>query len=507
MPYSRGMSLQRRIVDRGSLPVVEVLRIGSQIAAGLAAAHAQGLVHRDIKPANILVNDGVDRLVITDFGLARAVDDASVTRTGVIAGTPQYMSPEQARGESIDHRSDLFSLGSVLYALCTGRPPFRRGAYGILRRITDNEPRPIREINPEIPEWLCSITRKLMSKQVNDRYQTAEEVSKLLEDCLAHVQQPTVVPVPAALASHVTGRSFFTSYRRGVIAMFSVLGLALLGMMLWQGTEPPDIAGEWTGDEWGTVVLEAVKPTQYTGSFQGVDNSKDGSITLNWSRVERRFNGSWQEGKDSKGRLSLRLVGDDIRGGWTADKATAKDSGWPRLGDFAWRRSVSELVKSETRTQTGEVEEPTAHDQQTYPETVDRSRALQGEWEYLSYEQDGVVKEYKPEQRMTLSISGDRWAVGPMPGPELSHKVSVSKRTLVFRGVQNLGPPIPGETTPQNIIAFGIYALNDDSFSYCMTPFVAESGVMPGTASPIKEPTSFKTSGTSNTLYRLRRKR
>jgi serine/threonine protein kinase len=114
MPYARGQSLQKRIDERGPLPVVEVLRIGSQIAAGLAAAHQQGLVHRDIKPANILLSDGIERLVITDFGLARAVDDASVTRTGVIAGTPQYMSPEQARGDAIDHRSDLFSLGSVL---------------------------------------------------------------------------------------------------------------------------------------------------------------------------------------------------------------------------------------------------------------------------------------------------------------------------------------------------------------------------------------------------------
>ena len=200
MPYARGPSLQKRIDDRGPLPVVEVLRIGSQIAAGLAAAHAQGLVHRDIKPANILLNDGVERLVITDFGLARAVDDASVTRTGVIAGTPQYMSPEQARGETVDCRSDLFSLGSVMYTLCVGRPPFRaESAYGILRRITDNDPRPIRETNPDIPEWLCQIVEKLMAKRPDERFDSAEEVAELLEDCLAHVQQPTTVPLPSSV--------------------------------------------------------------------------------------------------------------------------------------------------------------------------------------------------------------------------------------------------------------------------------------------------------------------
>jgi len=102
MPYMRGASLQRRLDDEGPLPVSEVLRIGSQIAAGLAAAHSQGLVHRDIKPANILLEEGVERVAITDFGLARAVDDATMTRVGFIAGTPQYMSPEQARGDSVD---------------------------------------------------------------------------------------------------------------------------------------------------------------------------------------------------------------------------------------------------------------------------------------------------------------------------------------------------------------------------------------------------------------------
>ena len=200
MPYVGGKSLQKRLDNEGSLPVADILRIGIQIASGLAAAHDQGLVHRDIKPANILLDQGVDRLVITDFGLARAVDDASVTRTGVIAGTPQYMSPEQARGEPVDARSDLFSLGSVLYATCTGRVPFRAETpYGVLRKITDNSPRPIQEINPLIPEWLCRIIDRLHAKSVVDRFQSAEEVAQLLTQCLAHFTQPTVHELPYAL--------------------------------------------------------------------------------------------------------------------------------------------------------------------------------------------------------------------------------------------------------------------------------------------------------------------
>src|SRR5207302_2968393 len=126
----------------GPMDLKEVLRIGAQTARGLAAAHAQGLVHRDVKPANILLHNGVERVKITDFGLARAVDDATLTRSGFVAGTPQYMAPEQARGEAIDARTDLFSLGSVLYAMCTGRPPFRGSTtMGVLKRVSDDSPR------------------------------------------------------------------------------------------------------------------------------------------------------------------------------------------------------------------------------------------------------------------------------------------------------------------------------------------------------------------------------
>ena len=191
MTYSRGVSLQKRLNDNGPLDTREILRIGMQAAKGLAAAHAQGIVHRDIKPSNILLDQSVERVQLVDFGLARAVDDASLTCSGTLAGTPQYMSPEQARAEAVDHRSDLFSLGSVLYAMCVGHAPFRaESSYSVLRLITDKEPRPIREVNAEIPEWLSAIIEKLMSKSPEDRYSSANKVAMLFEQCLAHVQDP-----------------------------------------------------------------------------------------------------------------------------------------------------------------------------------------------------------------------------------------------------------------------------------------------------------------------------
>jgi serine/threonine protein kinase len=201
MEYISGESLQERLGRDGPLELKEVLRIGMQTAQGLAAAHAQGLVHRDIKPANILLHNGVARVKITDFGLARAVDDATLTQSGLIAGTPQYMSPEQARGEAIDARTDLFSLGSVLYAMCAGRPPFRASTtMGVLRRVSDESPRAMHEVNAEVPPWLAEIIAKLHAKNPVERFQSAAEVAELLGRHLAQVQQGSP-PSPASVLS------------------------------------------------------------------------------------------------------------------------------------------------------------------------------------------------------------------------------------------------------------------------------------------------------------------
>ena len=229
MPYVRGQSLQRRLEQDAPLTTSETLRIGQQIAAGLAAAHAQGLVHRDIKPANIMLEEGVERVTITDFGLARAVDDATMTRSGVIAGTPQYMSPEQARGEPIDARSDLFSLGSVLFAMCTGRSPFRAGtSYGVLHRITHDTPRPVHEINSEVPSWFSRLIERFHAKQPDERIQTASQAEQLLLECIAYMEQPDKQPLPADLERSRRR----TSSLRWIIATAAVACAFVFSMML-----------------------------------------------------------------------------------------------------------------------------------------------------------------------------------------------------------------------------------------------------------------------------------
>jgi serine/threonine protein kinase len=256
MEYINGVSLQERIDRRGPLKLEEILRIGMQAATGLAAAHAQGLIHRDIKPANILLENGVERVKITDFGLARAVDDASLTQSGVVAGTPQYMAPEQARGEPLDHRADLFSLGSVLYFMCTGRPPFRATeTMAVLKRVCEDTPRPIREINPEIPDWLCALIAKMQAKNVADRFQTAAQVAEQLGQHLAHLQRPTQAPKPAPLESAPPDRQpRLKKNKAGPVWVAVLAGVIVVVVMLaWR---MPTLIGIFSNK--GTLEVEVV---------------------------------------------------------------------------------------------------------------------------------------------------------------------------------------------------------------------------------------------------------
>ena len=201
MPYVSGTSLQTHVEQHGPLDAKTIVRIAMQIASGLAAAHEQGLVHRDIKPANILLENGISRVLITDFGLARAADDASITRSGLVAGTPHYMSPEQANGHPVDQRSDLFSLGSLVCFMATGRAPFRGdGAMAVLHSICNQPVKPLREVDPELPRPLEKLSSRLLCKSPSDRFSSAERLREVLADYLAHLQNPIQQRLPRELS-------------------------------------------------------------------------------------------------------------------------------------------------------------------------------------------------------------------------------------------------------------------------------------------------------------------
>lgn len=319
MQYSRGSTLQKRVEIQGPLELKEILRIGMQTARGLAAAHALGLVHRDVKPSNILIDDTVERALLTDFGLARAVDDASITRTGTIAGTPQYMSPEQARGTTVDARSDLFSLGGVLYFMATGRQPFRGdNSYAVLRLIIDQEPRSMQEINPDLPVWLCTLISHLMAKDPENRPASAEEVAEILQRCLAHVQQPAAVALPAfAKRSMKESRSGRRPWALSTRIVFALL-VTLMAVSIYAGanvlrrfgaqTEAshataaasvvaqhgPDITGLWFVKN-GLDERFSIRPSTESSEIleiSPVNGSPDLKWTAKWVADRKQFEGA-----------------------------------------------------------------------------------------------------------------------------------------------------------------------------------------------------------------------
>ena len=233
MPLIAGGNLQQRIDRDGPLGLEECLQVALQIAEGLSAAHRQGLIHRDIKPANVLLDEGGNRVLISDFGLARALDDASITASGVIAGTPPFMSPEQARGETPDRRGDLFSLGSVIYAMATGRPPFRgESPLAVLRQITEQTPTPLCAVNERMPGWIGRYVETLMGKRAEDRPESAEQAAETLRACLNHVRNPSVHPLPFGLLPPSTVREWVAGSKTrrwltgGLAASLVVAGVA-----------------------------------------------------------------------------------------------------------------------------------------------------------------------------------------------------------------------------------------------------------------------------------------
>jgi serine/threonine protein kinase len=175
MEYLLGHPLDQYLRASGELPLAQVFRIGCETALGLAAAHDLGLVHRDVKPGNVWLEAPHGRIKLLDFGLARIEnDDTHLTTSGVVVGTPSFMSPEQARGLKTDGRSDLFSLGVMLYRLATGKMPFSgTTTMAVLTSLAVDAPTPVRQLKADVPDALEAIIAKLLAKNPADRYQTA----------------------------------------------------------------------------------------------------------------------------------------------------------------------------------------------------------------------------------------------------------------------------------------------------------------------------------------------
>jgi hypothetical protein len=336
MEFIPGETLQQRIARTGPLEVAEVLRIGRQVAEGLAVAHERGLIHRDIKPGNVLIEDGPEpRAKLTDFGLARAADDASLSQSGFLAGTPMYMSPEQAAGDSLDARSDLFSLGSLLYTMCCGHPPFRAsGTLAVLRRVAEAHPRPPREIIPELPASLCAIIARLHARRPEDRYGSARDVAEALSRCLdgegdgdGDRDQGGEVP-PEVLPRR---RRSFRWVAAAVVAVLAGLGLAEAGGVTdLHGTVIRLLSSE------GTLVVEVDDPD--------VEVRIDGEelvITGAGVRELRLKPGRHRVEALKAGKLVRQELVTVARHGRQVLRVSQEAPVEPRGDDEAWSRSVA----------------------------------------------------------------------------------------------------------------------------------------------------------------------
>jgi tRNA A-37 threonylcarbamoyl transferase component Bud32 len=266
MPLLKGESLQARIDREKHLPLSEVVRIGREIAEGLAAAHERGLIHRDIKPSNIWLEApssplappgrgvGVGgegfRVKVLDFGLARVEEGLNrMTEAGTVLGTPAYMAPEQAAGKAVDARADLFSLGVILYELSTGEVPFDGPhSLAVMLAVSTLDPVPPRERNAKVPEPLSELVMRLLNKSRDDRPASAREVIEALQTLQEGPKQtPPSQPAVTKKYPEPVGKR-----RAGKRALVLVLGLVLVGALVagalvwWQPPplQGPEIPGE-----------------------------------------------------------------------------------------------------------------------------------------------------------------------------------------------------------------------------------------------------------------------
>jgi serine/threonine protein kinase len=247
MEYVAGESLADRLDRQGKLPLGEVVRIGVEVSRGLAAAHDKGLIHRDIKPGNVLLVAGTDRAKIADFGLAKTTGEDAITVAGTVLGTPEFMSPEQAARGEADARSDLFSLGAVLYAAATGVSPFRHESLlGTLDQVRLCQPQPLQRLDASLPDWFCMLVHRLLSLDPQGRPQSAAEVAEFLEQrsSPASVVAPPAKPPTPAPASKPPG--WDPARRWWLIAP---LALILVGLIV--------VVGSWLR---GGPSPEATKP-------------------------------------------------------------------------------------------------------------------------------------------------------------------------------------------------------------------------------------------------------
>ena len=225
MDLVAGRSLKAILAERGRLDPDEAVALARQLAEALAAAHAEGVVHRDLKPANVLVEpDGT--AYVSDFGVARSLAGAGLTHTGGVVGTVEYLSPEQALGDPVDGRSDLYALGLILYEMLAGQPPFRGGTWSeVLGQRLTATPRDLSAVRPEVPPWLARVVRRCLERDPDDRYRDASDLARDFAAGRAEAG-------PAFRLGRLLGRG--RAGRRAAWAAAALAAVGLVAFALWR---------------------------------------------------------------------------------------------------------------------------------------------------------------------------------------------------------------------------------------------------------------------------------
>ena len=236
MPFVEGGTLQQ-FASKQRLTVEQLILCGLQIAHALSCLHASGIVHRDLKPSNILLQDELEHLLLSDFGLARQDGDECITQSDAMAGTPYFMSPEQALGKPINTKSDLFSFGCVLFWLATGEYPFQGGSnYETLSLLVHSQPNNGLLIRSQLPEYMQRIIHRLLSKNPDERWSSIDQVIQLLNACLEHNRSalfPLTLELQTSASPNKQGLRWLRRIGIGLL-MATVSGYATFS--IWSGT-------------------------------------------------------------------------------------------------------------------------------------------------------------------------------------------------------------------------------------------------------------------------------
>ncbi|WP_442511923.1 protein kinase domain-containing protein [Novipirellula sp. SH528] len=340
MPLLKGESMEETLVREGAMDELRAVRIGHQIAEGLSAAHRSNLIHRDIKPDNLWLVDGDARVKILDFGLAREIErDAGFTRTGVVVGTPRYMAPEQALGEEVDHRSDLFSLGSVLYRMVSGKTPFRgKNVTSVLMAVAKAEPKPIQQRTPGMDSEFADLIMHLLSKDPEARPQSAQDVADrlaLIEYRLTTKSAATESVETSAATSPAT--SVAPPWIRTGIAAGALVGLLFFGFLWANGvlfkveTSNGTLVIKTTGEDFSTRFKQGAFTVENTKTGKQVNVQYDESKPSLLPEGEYRFVLNSSDGlKTETNRFVIRNGETQTVEVWWEAPSNVVNSGNPR---------------------------------------------------------------------------------------------------------------------------------------------------------------------------------